>query len=76
MRSLVLILAASASLCGCAALQKDGAPPVCDGKHRRPANLYGSVLDPAAPPASAPVAAPAQPDKLSAAPTLLGSCAA
>ena len=23
-------------------------PPVCDGRHRRPANPYGSILSPAA----------------------------
>ena len=31
-------------------------PPVCDGRHRRPANPYGSILSPAAPYAPAPVA--------------------
>lgn len=33
-------------------------PPVCDGRHRRPANPYGSILSPAAPhtPAPAPAA--------------------
>ena len=55
--------------------------PSCDGKQRRPANLYGSVLSP--PPASNPSppsplspapepdegAAAARPDQLSALPT-------
>ena len=35
-------------LTGCASL-KDPEPPVCDGRHRRPANPYGSVLDGASP---------------------------
>jgi len=64
MRSLLLLLMMSVALAGCSTLQKEKAP-VCDGKHRRPANLYGSVLDPAAPPTSAPAAA-SQPEKLSA----------
>ena len=31
-------------------------PPVCDGRHRRPANPYGSILFPAAPYVPAPAA--------------------
>ncbi len=31
-------------------------PPVCDGRHRRPANPYGSILSPAAPNTPAPEA--------------------
>jgi len=31
-------------------------PPVCDGRHRRPANPYGSILSPAAPHTPAPAA--------------------
>jgi type IV secretion system protein VirB7 len=44
-------------LAGCAT-QNDAKPAVCDGKHRRPANPYGSVL-PSAPaaPGKAPDAA-------------------
>ena len=53
MRTLILILGAAVALSGCSTLRKHEAP-VCDGKHRRPANLYGSVLDPASPPATAP----------------------
>lgn len=45
---IVLVL----TLGGCASLGKEKAP-ICDGKHRRPANLYGSALDPAVPPAAA-----------------------
>lgn len=66
MRAAACIVMALA-LGGCASLGKETAP-VCDGKHRRPANLYGSVLDPAASPS---VAA----DKLSALSAAYGSCA-
>jgi len=57
-RSMVLILGAALALCGCATSAADK-PAVCDGKHRRPANLYGSVLDPASAPKApaAPAAA-------------------
>lgn len=41
MRRLAL-LAAVLALAGCA--HHDPKPAVCDGKHRRPANLQGSVL--------------------------------
>lgn len=74
MRSLILIAAFSLALGGCSTLAKEK-PPICDGKHRRPANPYGSVLDPTAPPATAPAAATA-PDKLSAAEPLHASCRA
>ncbi len=74
MRAATLIVAAALALGGCATLGKEKAP-VCDGKHRRPANLYGSVLDPATPPGSeAPKAAPAA-DNVSALPATYGSCA-
>ena len=60
----VLILLAAA-LGGCATASA-GKLPVCDGQHRRPANPYGSVLDPTPqpatpatpPPASKPAAPP------------------
>jgi type IV secretion system protein VirB7 len=72
MRTLALVLVASLTLGGCATFRKDSAPPICDGKQRRPANPYGSVLDPGAPPGT-----PAAPDKLSATPAALdASCAA
>lgn len=44
MRFMILVLAAAA-LGGCSTF-RPAEPPVCDGRHRRPANLYGSVLDP------------------------------
>lgn len=64
MRTLICLITIIA-LSGCASVGKTKAP-VCDGKHRRPANLYGSVLDPAAPPQSASPKATAAPEKLSA----------
>ena len=71
MRFMILMLGASIVLAGCSTLANDKAP-VCDGKHRRPANLYGSVLGPVAPPAAAPSSvpssAPAKADVLSAIP--------
>jgi hypothetical protein len=69
MRGAALIAAMALALGGCAGLGTDKAP-VCDGKHRRPANLYGSVLDPAAPPTAA------KRDKLSALPPAYRSCGA
>jgi hypothetical protein len=47
----ILIVALATALAGCASTG-GGAPPVCDGKHRRAVNLHGSVLDPAATPTS------------------------
>lgn len=67
MRAAALVAVIALTLAGCAGLGPEKAP-VCDGKHRRPANLYGSVLDPAAPPTAAA-------DKLSALPATQGSCA-
>ena len=43
MRAVYLIGAIGISLCACAS-NPNQTPPVCDGKHTRPANLYGSVL--------------------------------
>lgn len=40
---------AALALSACAQLPTSPNPPVCDGRHRRPANLYGSVLTPAPP---------------------------
>jgi type IV secretion system protein VirB7 len=45
MRSMIPILAAAVTLGGCSTFRATE-PPVCDGRHRRPANLYGSVLNP------------------------------
>ena len=70
MRALALILVLA--LAGCATPRKE-TPPVCDGKHRRSANLYGSVLDSATPPSTTP--ATARPEKLSALPPKSASCA-
>jgi hypothetical protein len=42
MRRLVTLAAALLVLAGCAT--HDPKPAVCDGKHRRPANPYGSIL--------------------------------
>jgi type IV secretion system protein VirB7 len=65
MRKLILIAVLGLGLAGCSTLSKDK-PPICDGKHRRPANPYGSVLDPTTPPATSPAAADSAPDKVSA----------
>nr|WP_316629440.1 hypothetical protein [uncultured Brevundimonas sp.] len=48
MRIPILILCADIALGGCSTFASPEAP-VCDGRHRRPANLYGSVLVPARP---------------------------
>jgi uncharacterized lipoprotein len=74
MRKLILIAVLGLGLAGCSTLSKDK-PPICDGKHRRPANPYGSVLDPVASPAAAPKAEPEpQPDKLSAISPAFAGC--
>jgi hypothetical protein len=79
MRLPVLSLLAVLALSGCASTG-GGKLAVCDGKHLRPANPYGSVLAPAAsgqsvmPPAAA---GEAKPRKLSSAASSssFGSCA-
>jgi type IV secretion system protein VirB7 len=53
---LVMVLAIASA--GCAS-PGGAALPVCDGKHLRPANPHGSVLDPAV--AAPPAASPAEP---------------
>lgn len=55
MRRTLALSAVLLLLAGCA---HDPKPAVCDGKHRRPANPYGSVLpaDPSAPAAGPPPA--------------------
>lgn len=76
MRTLILVLGATLALGGCSTFGKDKAP-VCDGKHRRPANPFGSVLNPPPPPAAppgpasnaVPSPAPAKPDLRSALPS-------
>jgi len=57
MRLIILMVIACLALPGCGTLRRHHAAPVCDGKHRRPANPHGSVLDPNA---------AAQPHQLSA----------
>jgi len=79
MRLPVLTLLGAVALTGCA-VTGGGKLAVCDGKHLRPANPYGSVLAPAAPgQAATPPAAEgeAKPRKLSSAAfsSSRGSCA-
>lgn len=78
MRQPFLILLSTLSLAGCAS-SGGGKLPVCDGKHPRPGNPYGSVLAPAAEGAgAAPVGAGGdKPKTLSAIPqpAVFGSCA-
>ncbi|ODT89107.1 lipoprotein [Phenylobacterium sp. SCN 70-31] len=79
MRKPVLFVLAIFALAGCASTG-GGKLAVCDGKHLRPANFYGSVLAPATdgqsgiPPAAA---REAKPKALSSAgpPASFGSCA-
>lgn len=67
-----VVLAMAASVAGCAVARPVPEPlPVCDGRHRRPANPYGSVLSTAASPS--PGSAPT-PNAVSTLPSL-GACA-
>ncbi len=50
MRRILLFAALSGWVAGCASTGLDR-PAVCDGRQRRPANLYGSILSPPTPPA-------------------------
>lgn len=80
MRIPVLMLVASFALAGCASAG-GGKLAVCDGKHLRPANPYGTVLAPskeggaAVPPAGAGEAKPKALSLLGA-PAAFGSCRA
>lgn len=75
MRSMIPILAAVVALGGCSTVRATE-PPVCDGRHRRPANLYGSVLDPVPTPvASEPAPAAETPDPAPVSPASDGGCA-
>lgn len=65
---LLTLAAAATVLAGCASLGRDDAP-VCDGRHRRPANPHGSTLVPAPTPALSEPPAPAP------APSTGGGCA-
>lgn len=51
----VSIALAVQALSACATF-RTADPPICDGRHRRPANPYGSILSPAAPYVTAPAA--------------------
>ncbi len=51
----VSIVLAVQALSACATF-RTADPPVCDGRHRRPGNPYGSILFPAAPYVPAPAA--------------------
>lgn len=79
MRVRLLTLMAMFALAGCASTGASKLA-VCDGKHLRPANPYGSILAPAttgqSPPSPAG-GAEAKPKRLSsvAAPASFGSCA-
>lgn len=77
MRIAILTPLAALALTACASTG-GGKLAVCDGKHLRPANPYGSVL--AVPVEGAPPAAPdaAKPKTLSSntSPTSFGSCLA
>lgn len=43
MKRLIIVALSALALSGCAGTHLKPAP-VCDGKHRRPANLYGTIL--------------------------------
>ncbi|MET0376847.1 MAG: hypothetical protein ABW128_21655 [Rhizorhabdus sp.] len=43
MKTLTMVAFGSLALAGCAGT-RISKPVVCDGKHRRPANLYGTIL--------------------------------
>lgn len=79
MRIPVLIVAASFALAGCSSTGTKKLA-ICDGKHLRPANPYGTVLAPAAEGPAAPSAEgtpEAKPKTLSSAasPKSFGRCA-
>jgi hypothetical protein len=80
MRMPVLTLAATLALAGCASTG-GGKLAVCDGKHLRPANPYGTVLAPATEggtPAPSAGAGEVRPKALSllGSPAAFGSCRA
>jgi type IV secretion system protein VirB7 len=58
MKTLPILILIAMAASGCATSSADKLP-VCDGKHRRPANPNGSVLDPSSPPTGTGPAAPA-----------------
>jgi type IV secretion system protein VirB7 len=78
MRIPVLTVVAALALAACSSTG-GGKLAVCDGKHLRPANPYGTVLAPAAEIAPAPTGgAAAKPKTLSSigSPVAFGSCRA
>ncbi len=80
MRIGFLIITAAFALTACASTGGGGKLAVCDGKHLRPANPYGTVLAPTegGPPSPAAASDAAKPKTLSsnAAPKSFGSCLA
>ena len=79
MRITIVTTAAALALTACASTG-GGKLAVCDGKHLRPANPYGTVLAPTegGPPSPAAASDAAKPKTLSsnAAPKWFGSCLA
>lgn len=79
MRVPVLVISASLALAACSSTG-GGKLAVCDGKHLRPGNPYGTVLAPAAEVSTSapPGAAEAKPKALSVidSPASFGSCRA
>jgi hypothetical protein len=74
MRSLIVLTVSALALAGCASTG-GGKLPACDGKHRRPANPYGSVLT--SKPEPQPPAVSPKPKTLSVIqPTTFASCRA
>ena len=68
----LLAIVAIQGLTACASLRSEN-PPVCDGRHRRPANPYGSILvAPSTPDAVAP--APDAPEAVEGT-DAMGGCA-
>jgi type IV secretion system protein VirB7 len=73
MRSMILVLGGVIALGGCSTFRQ-AEPPVCDGRHRRPANPHGSVLEPIPTPV-APEPAPESETPALASPEADGGCA-
>jgi hypothetical protein len=78
-RRTLIILTTLLALGGCAT-HSEPKPAVCDGKHRRPANPYGSVLpsipggSTPTPPAAAPATPPPPGPQSSLDPRSFGPC--
>lgn len=67
--ALLVVSAASLAFSAAAPLAHAGGPAVCNAKHTRPANLYGSVLSDGLKPALAAAAPPPSQAKPEAAPS-------